>query len=211
MFRLAVRVSFLVCLTIIGHRCVSAQQSSSSAGIVGRWRSLETSKGGIGAMYEFHADGTADFSPGAVVEMTWRIEKDQLIFPPASAGEPEEKRTLKWLANNRVSLVTAGHPGGAELTRVSNRAAANNPILGEWIENREMAGRTLQAHWFFYPGGKGLLLIPFVTQHGPYAITGSVLHIEMPNTTSVDCKFELKDDALTLFKPEGGEYRYGRY
>jgi hypothetical protein len=210
MFRLKVCGSFLVCVSIIGHPCVSAQQSSS-AGIVGRWRSSETSKGGIGAMYEFLADGTADFSPGVVVEMTWRIEKDQLLFPPSGAGEPEEKRTLKWLGDNKVSLVTGGNPGGAELTRASNRVDASNLILGEWIENREMAGRTLQAHWFFYPGGKGLLLMPFVIQHGHYTITGSVLHFEIPNNTSVDYKFELNDNALTLFKPEGGEYRYARY
>ncbi|MEO8053267.1 MAG: hypothetical protein ABI833_22940, partial [Acidobacteriota bacterium] len=41
--------------------------AASAAGLIGRWRSVETSKGGIGAVYLFHADGTVDFSPGAIV------------------------------------------------------------------------------------------------------------------------------------------------
>jgi hypothetical protein len=46
--------------------CASAQQSAP-AGIVGRWRSLGASKGGIGEVWEFRSDGTVDYSPGAVV------------------------------------------------------------------------------------------------------------------------------------------------
>jgi hypothetical protein len=71
--------------------CASAQQSAP----VGRWRSLETSKGGIGSVYEFRSAGTVDFSSGAVVEMQWRIENDQLVLSPPEAGGAEQKQTLK--------------------------------------------------------------------------------------------------------------------
>ena len=53
-----------------------------AASLIGRWRSTETSKGGIGAVYQFRADGTFDFSPGAIVDMPYRMEGDQLIFLP---------------------------------------------------------------------------------------------------------------------------------
>jgi hypothetical protein len=144
----------------------SAQQSSS-AGIVGRWRSLETSKGGIGAMYEFHSDGIADFSPGAVVEVQWRIENDQLVLPPDTIGGAEKKLTLEWLGDNKLNLAS-GSPGAVELTRAGVRADDRNFILGEWLENQEMAGRTLEAHWLFYRDGKSLFLMPFATQHASY-------------------------------------------
>jgi Family of unknown function (DUF5640) len=190
--------------------CASPDDASSGQ-IVGRWRSLEISKGGIGAIYEFQADGVVDFSPGAVVEMPWRIENGQLVLPSGAVGGSGQKLTLKWLGENKVQFVS-GNSTGNELTRKGDRSDAANPIIGEWIGTRDMGGRKLEMHWFFYPGGHGLFLLPFETQHGHYTITNRTLHIEMPNTKAQDFKFELKDNALTLFKPEGsGEYRYARY
>jgi hypothetical protein len=62
--------------------------------------SAETSRGGIGAMYEFRADGTMRFSPGAIVDMQYRLEGDQLILPPATTAGPEQKSTLQWSGND---------------------------------------------------------------------------------------------------------------
>ena len=52
--------TFLVLLVLL--QAASGQQPN----LVGRWRSVETSKGGIGAVYQFYADGALDFSPGAI-------------------------------------------------------------------------------------------------------------------------------------------------
>jgi hypothetical protein len=60
----------------------------ASTKLLGRWRSLETSKGGVGAMFEFRKDGVVDYSPGVVVEMKYRIEGDQLVLPPATVNGP---------------------------------------------------------------------------------------------------------------------------
>ena len=188
----------------------AAPDDTSLRQIVGRWRSLETSKGGIGATYEFHADGAVDFSPGAVVEMPWRMEDGQLLLPSGGVDGSEQKLTLKWLGENRVQFVS-GNSTADELTRKGDRSDTN-PIIGEWMGTRDMGGRKLEMHWFFYSAGKGLFLLPFVSQHGHYTITNRTLHVEMPNTNAQDFKFELKDNALTLSKPDGsGEYRYARY
>jgi hypothetical protein len=206
--RLAASVAFLVCVSFGSGSCASAQQSST-ASIVGRWRSLETSKGGIGVVYEFRSDGTVDFSPGAIVEMPWRIESDQLILPPATKEGTEQRQTLKWLGDNKLSLGSAG--GAIELTRTGDRANAEKSILGEWIENREMGGSKLEAHWLFYPGGKGLFVMPFVTQHGSYTISGSALHLEVPRANS-EFRFEVTDNLLTVSRPDGSHAdRYARY
>jgi hypothetical protein len=101
-----------------------------------------------------------------------------------------------------------------ELARVGDRANANNPILGEWIESREIAGRNLEAHYLFYPGGKLLFLMPFVTQHASYTISGSTLHIIMTGKKpeSRFLLFESSDNLLTLSGPKGGDKdRYARY
>jgi len=211
MRRFAVCVALLVCVIFDFGYCASAQQQSS-ASIVGRWRSLETSKGGIGALIEFRSDGTADFSPGAVVEMPWRIENNQLIMPSGTNGGAEQRVNLKWLGDNKVSLVSDAT--SIELTRVGDRANASSLIIGEWIQSREMAGRKFEAHYLFYEGGKLLFLMPFVIQHATYTISGSALNIIMlsPKPESRSDLFELSDNLLIISRSDSGHKdRYARY
>jgi hypothetical protein len=206
--RFAFSIALLVCVSFDFGSSISAQQASA-AGIVGRWRALETSKGGIGAIYEFRSDGTVDFSPGAIVEAQWRIENNQLILPPGTNDGAEQKQTLKWFGDNKLSLVSGA--AVIELARVGDRADAANPMIGEWIESREMAGSKSEAHWLFYQGGKLLFLMPFVTQHGSYTISGSTLRFKVPGLEP-QFRFELKNNLLTLSELESrGAHRYARY
>jgi hypothetical protein len=201
-------MTLLVSLSFDYGSCASAQQSAP-AGIVGRWRSLETSKGGIGSVYEFRSDGTVDFSSGAVVEMQWRIENDQLVLSPPEAGGAEQKQTLKWLGDNKLTLATQA--GVTELARVGDRGDADNPIIGEWIEGREMAGHKLEARWLVYPGGKLLFVMPFAIQRGSYTVSDAVLHLKVPSLNP-EFRFRLTDRFLTLSKPEDDrEDHYARY
>ena len=205
---LAASVALLACVPFDLPRAASAQQTSSAT-IVGRWRSLETSKGGIGTILEFRSDGTLDFSPGAVVPMPWRIENAQLILPSATTNGPEQKYTLKWLGRN--TLRWESPQGSTELARVGDPPDPANPILGEWIENREMNGRPMVARYLFYPRGELLLLIPFATQRGSYAISGSTLHLQTPRRDS-ESRFTLAGDRLTLSDLQTGrESHYARY
>jgi hypothetical protein len=209
--RFAALAALLVCVSSDFGCCASAQQPSS-ASILGRWRSLETSKGGIGAVFEFRSDGTADFSPGAVVEMPWRIESGQLILPPETDRGAERKTNLKWLDDNKLRLENGASV--IELTRVGNRVDVSNPIVGEWLENRETAGRNLVAHWLVYNGGKLLFVMPFAVQHGSYTISGSALHFSFPTWTPTpgNFRFKLADNVLTLSAPKGGnESHLARY
>lgn len=190
--------------------CVYAAESASGQ-IAGRWRSLETSAGGVGEMYEFHADGTVDYSPGAVVDMPWHIKGSELVLPPATVGGPAQKKTIKWLGENKIHLVESDGTE-EELTRRGARSDAANPIVGEWIGTTEMNGRRLQMDWLFYPAGKGLFLLAFQSQHGRYKITNSTVEFEGPNSSPVDYKFQVEGDILTLVKPEKTEgLRFARY
>jgi hypothetical protein len=71
-----------------------------------------------------------------------------------------QKKTIKWLGENNVQF-SEGDSTGEELTRSGDRTDATNPLFGEWIGTREMDGRKLEMHWFFYPAGKGLFLLSF--------------------------------------------------
>ncbi|MFL6350773.1 MAG: hypothetical protein ACJ74Z_02830 [Bryobacteraceae bacterium] len=71
--------------------------------VVGRWRSLETSKGGIGAIFELHVDGTVDFSSEAPFESPYRIDGNQLILLQRLTAIRSRKRQLHFSAVNFLS------------------------------------------------------------------------------------------------------------
>jgi hypothetical protein len=172
---------------------------------------METSKGGIGAMYTFHADGVVDFSPGAVVEMRWRVENDQLILASGTAGDPEQKMVIKWLSDDKVQFLS-GDAVANELTRAGKRSDTANPLIGEWLGTREMNGHKLEVHWLFSSDSKSLLLMPFVSQHGHYEISKSTLHLDVTGTPATDYKYQVRGDVFTISKPDGShESRFERY
>ena len=161
-------------------------------------------------MLEFHADGVVDYSPGAVVELPWRMEDGQLVLPSGKVGGPEQKKTIKWLSENKMQMVSHAGAVEPELSRVGERSDAANPMIGEWTGLRIIGDHKLDGRWFFYPAGKGLFLLPFATVHGHYVISGSMLHVELPNQKASDQKFEVVENILIL-KGEKGDSRYGRY
>ena len=192
--------------------CLSAAAGQAApSSLIGRWRSLTTSQGGIGAMFEFHPDGVVDYSPGAVVESEYRIDGDELVLPPATKTGPEQRQTIEWLGDDHFRL-KANDAAGDELSRKGARTDPKHPILGEWTGAREMAGQPVEVRWFFYANGKTLLLIPFLTQHGHYAINKQMIRVELPGRDAVEGKFEVQGDLLILPGQHGtGESRFSRY
>jgi hypothetical protein len=177
-----------------------------SARVLGRWRSLGTSSGGIGVMFEFRKDNVVDFCSGAAVEATYRIEGDQLILPPEVKDGPELNQTMEWLGDDKLRL-SQGNDLVVELARAGTRPDAKNRALGEWVAQREMAGGKLEVRYFFYPAGKALVLLPFLTQRGSYTLGDGTIRLELPGKDPVEGKFKVEGDALTL--PDGS--RLARY
>jgi hypothetical protein len=173
--------------------------------LLGRWRSIETSKGGIGSMLRFRPNGVVDFSPGAIVEQTYRIEGGEIIFPPATINGPEQRQKMEFIGTDRLRLAEA------RFTRSGAALDAKNPILGEWVGRREMDGQQVDAYFFFYPAGKSLLLLPFETIPGHYTIQGSTMRLELPDRKVAEGKFQIEGDVLTAPSSSGPANRYRRY
>jgi len=163
-------------------------------------------------MLEFRAGGVVDFSPGAIVELRYRVEGDQLVLPPATIGGPEQRETLTWLNDDRIRLrsATAADPG-EEFARQGARANAAEPIVGEWIGSRDMAGRKMKVMYFFAPSGEGLFLIPFVTGSGSYALDHDTIHLALPNRAPADMTMKIEGDVLTFTTSDAHETRFKRY
>lgn len=186
----------------------------TASGIVGRWRSLETSKGGIGALYDFHTNGVVAYSPGAIVEISYRVEGDQFVFGPSTTNAaPEQKQSINWFGENRFRVGSGDQ--AAELTRKGERTDSNNALTGEWSGTKNVGDHKVDTHWFFYPAGRGLLLIPFQPQQGRYTVKESTIRIELPHADPTEYRFEVKGDVLTMSKiskaGEDGQARFARY
>jgi hypothetical protein len=118
-------------------------------GVVGRWRSLETSKGGIGGLFTFHTDGTLEFSPGAVVFEKYRVEGDRLITPPGTLDGPEEVQVIKSVTTETLRLSMGQSMVGLEMTREGKPEDPNNPLVGVWARK----GSVDAERWQFQKDG----------------------------------------------------------
>ncbi len=173
--------------------------------LLGRWRSLETATTGLGSMFTFHSNGVVDFSAGAVVETTYRIEGGEMIFPPASINGAEQHQKMEFGGKDLLRLAEI------ELKRSGAPPDANNPILGEWVGKREMNGQQSEVRYIFYPTGKCLLLYPFLNSPGRYSIRGSTIRLELSGHQVVEGRFQIEGDVFTITSPSGPGYRFRRY
>lgn len=193
-------------------KAVPGTGEAPSANLLGRWRSLKTSSGGIGALFAFHEDGSLDFSPGAVVELPYRLNGDTLSLP-ADSKDSGTKNKVKFVDENHVQLISEsqGKTHTQELRRNGSAPDTENPILGEWTSKREDLGRQIEATEIFYRTGKCLLLIPFIWQHGRYLVTGDTIRLEVASKPTTQGQFKLEGDTLMLPGPHGGADRFARY
>lgn len=196
-------------LALLGSAAALGAADKTPAGLTGRWRSLETSRGGIGSMITLREGGALEFSPGAVVEIPYRIEGDQLILAGGSKDASENRQKIVWLADDKLRLDAKSGPG-IELTRAGARESVSKPILGEWHGTREMGGQEVSVLYFFQREGRSLLLVPFVTQTGRYTTDKSHIHLEWPNCPIPEAAFAVDGDVLTL-TADGRTSRYARY
>jgi hypothetical protein len=188
----------------------SLLSQTPAADVVGRWRSVETSKGGIGSIIQLRKGGVVDYSPGAVVEMKYRLEGDELILPPATTHGPELRQKIEFQGLGRLSMAT-GEGGVMAMTRQGAAPDAANPLLGEWTAPREMNGQHVVCRYIFYPGGKALLLIPFLTKTGRYTIQGTRMKIDIPTLGATEGTYQRSGDFLTLPLGRTGKVRYALY
>lgn len=202
------RTPLLVLFAALRLATAQPPATTPAANLVGRWRSVETSKGGIGAIYQFNADGTLDFSPGAIVNMPYRVEGDQLILPPATTTDPEMKSTLTWPTNDVLRMSMQGQ---SEEYQRQGAADPRDRLLGEWLTWREMDGHRMPAEMFFYPGGNSLLVIRFTSQKGRYSITNGRLVGEFGGRVGLDGTFDITDGMLSIHRSNGRVTKLARY
>jgi hypothetical protein len=194
---------FYVWIAALAFAGTLAAQNTES--IVGRWRSVETSRGGIGAMYEFRADGTFSFSPGAIVDMPYRLDGDRIVFPPATANGAEEKSKLEWSGQDVFRM------DGNSYRREGARPDAAHPLTGEWAGEFQMSGRAMERRLIFDSSGHCLMLIAFLTQNGTYTAQAGNLSARIRGASALSGTFSLSNSVLVIHRTNGKITRLKRY
>jgi hypothetical protein len=182
--------------------------SQSSQGLVGRWRSVDVSKGGLGTTYEFRADGRVTSSLGATVEMPYRVEGDEIVLPSATKGGPEQRSRIAWRGDNNLRLIGSGID---EAYQRSGQRADPNKLIGEWVGSRDMGGSRVEVRFFFTGDGKSLLLIPFTTLPGRYATANGNLKVDWEQRGAETGTFKIDGAVLSLSMPGKPMVKLVRY
>jgi hypothetical protein len=188
-------LSILALLTFAGAMAQDQRE------LIGRWRSAQTSKGGIGAMYEFRGDGSVDFSPGAIVEMNYRVQGDSIIFPSSRSAGPPDKVPMSWQEDDRLCLYLGGSAWEV-YERQGDRRDPQNALLGEWLTSRVLDGKQMPVRMIFSPGNKSLLLIAFTTTRGSFTVNGGRVNAAI-GSAGLEGPFGLSNGALTIHRSRG--------
>ncbi len=148
-----------------------------AADVAGRWRPLQTSKGGIGMVLDFSAKGVLWARTGAVVDSVYAVEGSELMIPGPTVGSPPSRVTID-LREAGILRLWKGTKLTMELTRTGE---ASEGILGEWLTDREMGNHRLKMRIFFREGGKYLLVMPFRSDRGSWRVQGERVSVTLPN------------------------------
>jgi hypothetical protein len=188
--------------------CALAQDAGQ---LVGRWRSVETSKGGLGAMYDFGADGSVHFSPGAIVPAQYHVEGDRLTLSP----EDGIAYQISWDGDDRLRMTIHG-AGSEDYTRLGARQnrqtdRSQDKLLGEWTGTRDMGGNKVLVHWIFGPDLNGLMMIRFETEVGTFTVQGGRLVATFHGKPGLDGTISIADGVLSINRGGGRVTKLMRY
>ena len=179
---------------------ISDQVSGAGSGdaarqLLGMWDS-QPSRGGMGATYEFVADGSMTTTFGVIAHADYRRDGDRILV------EMEDKTTHYYLEGG--VLIEVLGPG------ISVRYVSDGPATGDGLIDRRWRSETpaggALANMFkvFTTDGKMLLRIPFQTQTGTYSVSGDALVMECAGSKIV-ATFRVEGDSMFLAPEDGGK------
>jgi hypothetical protein len=163
---------------------------------------VETTKGGIGAVYDFRPDGSASYSSAALVEMDYRLAGNLLTLGDQRAG-------IGWHPDGRLQL----NYGGDQLEDFVRQGKAEAPesLLGEWHGSRVMAGRKLPVTLQFRKDGRALLVIELSTQMGRYNVSEGGWVLTLPTLPRRKVSQDIGVEKIGIQVEGGDRHEFERF
>lgn len=185
---------------------------TGAATLVGLWETVETSKGGLGEVVEFRADGSFTQAVATIVDSYYRLSGDLLSVDDAPLGEdapPSATRTEFRVRLEGDRLIATDSEGTRiEKKRFGEPADATSPLVGAWRYRPPYAGRR-DAFERYTAEGRFFLRLPLSSSHGCYALRGNLVTLTSRQGDEKQVAFELRDDDL-LLTGASGPWRYRR-
>ena len=157
-------------------------------------------------MYDFAADGTVRFSPGAIVSTQYRVEGERLTFVPFDGTV----YAIKWNDDDHMRLTVTG-TGSEDYTRLGVSKDTRNKLAGEWTGTREMDGRKVLVRWIFGDDSNASLMIRFLTEKGNYTVQNGRLVATFGGQVGLDGTISLTDGILSINRSRGRMTKLSRY
>jgi len=205
----------IVRLLILTALYLTSGLSQEDNKLLGKWRSVETSKGGIGAILNFRTNRLFDYSPGAVIGGRYRVEESRVITSYDN-GEPETTMTIESLSAETLRLGaprdagTTQRAGSVNLKRVGPPEDPNNLLVGSWVTVATMPGMPSHGYYYFRSDGTETLNIPFRTDRCTYSLAGDRIRLAVAAGSYVEGQVRWEGDVLIL-PWRRGEAKFKRF
>jgi len=194
-------------LALLGALCVMTGLSEEKAQLLGMWRSVTTSKGGIGALLNFRSDGRYEYMPAAIVAGRYMVEDKRLV-----TTDTDGEQVVMNIEALSAETLRLGVPkaGSLDLKRVGRMDDAADLLLGAWITVQTMQGMPSRGYYYFRRDGTETFTIPFRTDHCQYAISGDRIRMIHPTQGSMEGQVRWEGDVLVL-PWHHGEAKFKRF
>ena len=149
--------------------------ADTAPNLLGRWRSVETSRGAIGVVVEFQPGQNYKWSPSPIVTSSYQRNGDQLTLDVADRGGRTTRVTYKIEKLAERELVLAVDKRRMEMRRTGQVPDAKNLLLGGWTGPYPAPGLEVDQFFFFYPDGTQLFTLPMRWQVGQYSIKNGTI------------------------------------
>jgi len=187
----------------------TASLSAQEVSIVGKWESVTRSRGGIGSTLDFHSDGTVSLTPGAMLDLNYRLDGTRLVmsFTDPGSGEVSENTVNVHISGD--SMMQSDPESGQEIRLVRAQAARTDtlPIVGTWSFTHQTGGIAFQ---IFTADGNMHLRVPARTDRGTYVISADSLTIIIEGQDPRQVRYAIDGTKLTLYSTDESPQHYNR-
>lgn len=176
--------------------------------LLGRWESVNRSRGGLGSIIDFNADGSLTTTIGAIVDFTYEVNKGRLTTTYVDPQTGKIEKTTNAIRFEGDTLVEKNGNGRGNDIRMTRQTAANpsEPLLGTW-RYPHYSGST--AFVTFTKDGRRLLRVPLTVDAGTWVATSDQLTMQIAAREPITTTYHIDGDVLTI-NDHGKESKYKR-
>lgn len=180
--------------------------------LLGRWRSQETSRGGLGVVVEFQPGQNYKWSPSAIVSSAYQRNGDQLTLEVADRTGKTSRVTYAIEKLAERELVLTVEKRRVELRRTGAAPNPKNLLLGGWTGAYPVSGIEIDQFFYFYSDGTHLFTLPMRWQIGQYSIKNGEITMTQTGRPAWQGPVTQQGDEATIPSARDGKpHKFLRY